>query len=386
MRFCLVLLCSLFVFVHAEQDSRAEMLDYSGTERDIWIDYSEDYFRPLISVPLPIVNDLSPREMTVDLRPNLNLYLVFRDGSVANTALDVNYRFSDDRMSIQPTFPLGRDSSYVVRWKLSEDTNFSMRFRTLSMIPTEEPLARLQNFYPLTELIPENTLLFYAHFDRPVLFSKRSMEFVDIMDDEGVIEQAWTSYGMPNSSTEGRTVSFMLHPGRVKHNITMGDELGMVMYEGNEYRVVIERDGFRDSYARRIPQNYEKRYRAGPVDTDLPRFLQTESEKYIPRAGTEEAVILFFSEAMDYGSMQHAIHIRDSQGQEMAVEVSHYRGDSSWQYRPAQAWVADTRYRVEITEDVRDLAHNSVRNPFEMPADYVRNVESIYWDFVPAKK
>lgn len=344
--------------------------------------YEVNVLHPQISIPYKRLFNIPSKKTKEALRTlgekTLTLHLVV-NGSIAEQSIIGDYSMVQNRLVLVPRNTLGRNMQFAVRKKKRVLGVQTVLFETPQFIPTDEPLAKIIRWYPSGEYVPENTLVFYAMVDRPVLIDANSIQAMSIQDGGSDIPQALSAAFLPKSPSLQTMIPFLIHPGRIKHGVRLREILGPVMTKGKEYTLHIENTVGIDSYYRPLASSSQKTYTAGNFDTKLPIFYPRKSK--IPHKDSFEPLQLVFSEAMDYASIVNYIvvypsdkeHIVSASNTTTELEFQEIRSmqgegiipDSMWLFIPQKKWEKG-KYTVHIAEYVKDLAHNSLDVPFEV--------------------
>ena len=149
-------------------------------------------------------------------------------------------------------------------------------------------------------------------------------------------------------SPDDRTLTVLLHPGRVKTGLQARDALGPILVEGDD--VVLALDG-------RPLQHWH----VDPVDESGPR---TSAWRLSPvRAGSREALVVALDAPVD-GQDASYLAIADARGRRVPGRAQLVNGESTWMFTPDRPW-QHREYRLLVRGTLEDSSGNRVGSHFE---------------------
>lgn len=196
---------------------------------------------------------------------------------------------------------------------------------------------------PAASSIPANTLRLYVTFDRPArgVVSARDVRLVDA--DGRTIDEAFMDFGQDLWSPDGRRLTVLFDPGRVKQDV-----------EGNGDSVAPLRTGF--TYTVEVGRK-QFRYRVTPA-VRTPVNPQTW-DLALPNAGSREALTAIFDREMDVALLRDQLGVLDDQGRSQAGRVTVSASGRAWCWRPDHGWHQGT-YRLVVGSSLEDVSGNRV--------------------------
>ena len=103
----------------------------------------------------------------------------------------------------------------------------------------------------------------------------------------------------------------------------------------------------------------------------------------LPKAKSQEPLILEFSRIMDRPLLFRSLAVLDADGQAVKGNISVVEKETRWEFVPSSPWDAG-QYRLAVSTDLEDVAGNNVRASFDVAADEtIMNVKSAGRVFVP---
>ena len=204
---------------------------------------------------------------------------------------------------------------------------------------------------PSGDSVPENLLRIELHFARPLAHAL-AMERVRLVDARGAtIPGALLDLALPGD--DGRSVTLLLHPGRVKTGVGANVALGRALHAGEDVTLVVDDP--------QLPRVLRKRWHvtAGVEAGVFDGGWRLDA----PRAGSRAPVRVTLATAVT-ASGASLIAVRDPRGRRLAGVASLRDGETTWEFRPATAWRAG-RYAVVVHPRLEDVAGNRPCAPFE---------------------
>ncbi len=202
--------------------------------------------------------------------------------------------------------------------------------------------------HPSGDVIPENLLRLSLAFAAPA--APGVLEGLTLRAGDGTLvaapfldQELW--------SPDGRTLTLLLHPGRVKSGLRAHDEAGRPLRAGE--RVTLLLDG--------APL---KTWRVGPARTAAPDPQRWSVQT--PHAGTRDAVVVMLDAPVDMQAVGY-LAVVSASGEKVRGRATLDPGESVWRLAPEAAWAAG-EYRLLIHPRLEDPQGNAVGGRFEQRA------------------
>lgn len=211
---------------------------------------------------------------------------------------------------------------------------------TAQPFPTDDPAAR-----PTGPSIPANLLRLSVSFAKPPagpILSRLAL----VRDDGSKIEEPFLDQEL--WSPDGRILTVLMHPGRVKTGLVANERLGRALVPGRGATLTLDGD--------RIGH-----WMIDPPDTAAPdpRSWRVLS----PQAGTREVVVVQLDGPVD-ALAGDLIAIRDAHGNRVGGTGRLSAGEAEWRFTPQSAWRGE-RYVVVASPDLEDPSGNRPGQDFE---------------------
>ncbi len=149
-------------------------------------------------------------------------------------------------------------------------------------------------------------------------------------------------------SPDGKMLTLLLHPGRVKSGLRAHDEAGRPLRSGDHVTLLLD--------ARAL-----KTWRIGPARTAAPDPHRWTVQP--PRAGTRDAVVVALDAPIDAQAVGYLV-IVSPRGEKMKGHAALAAGEQHWRLTPEAAWT-EGEHRILIHPRLEDPQGNALRNRFE---------------------
>jgi hypothetical protein len=212
-----------------------------------------------------------------------------------------------------------------------------------------QPIARVVEVQPSGPEVPANLLRISLRFAASVegsLLPRLSL----VRTDGGPIEEPFLEQEL--WSPNGKVLTILLHPGRVKGGLVAHDAMGPILSAGHE--VVLALDG------RAI-----KRWRVGPADVSGPVVSAWKLAEV--RVGSKQPLVVALDGPID-GREADYLAIADARNGRVPGHAQLTNGENTWTFTPDAPWRAGT-YRLIVRGTLEDSAGNRLGGHFETSAD-----------------
>jgi hypothetical protein len=212
-----------------------------------------------------------------------------------------------------------------------------------------QPIARVVEAQPSGPEVPANLLRISLRFAASVegsLLPRLSLMRADGRPiEEPFLEQELWS---PN----GKVLTIMMHPGRVKSGLVAHDAMGSILSAGDE--VVLALDG------RAI-----KRWRVGTADVSGPVVSAWKLSDV--RVGSKQPLVVTLDGPID-GREADYLAIADARNRRVPGHAQLTNGENTWTFTPDAPWRVGA-YRLVVRGTLEDSAGNRLGGHFETSID-----------------
>ena len=265
----------------------------------------------------------------------------------------------------------GEDTVFAPRFGLTAGVKYRVVFRGPGGVvervvdgPEREQKAatRVVQVYPSRSVVPENLLKLYLHFSSPMSRGEAYQRVRLEEEGKGVVESPFLELEQELWDREGKRLTLLFDPGRVKRDLKPHREAGAPLRDGGRYTLVVDRR-WRDAEGGELIEEFRKEFRAGPADRE-----PVDLKKWViraPRAGTRGAIEVEFGEPLDRALVERVVWVASSRGERLDGRVEVDREEMRWRFWPQDAWEAGS-YWVRVEKILEDLAGNTVGKRFEV--------------------
>jgi len=257
-----------------------------------------------------------------------------------------------------PYFPFEKGMTYVVKAKYADnDSGYSFQsFQVGKKQPVDS--AKVVNIYPSGSQLPENLLRFYIYFKTPMKKGE-AVEHIHLVDAEGNLDnQAFMEFKQELWSPDGKRLTLLFDPGRIKRGVSTNLELGPALLEGNQYQLVIS-GAWQDVYGQELSINTTKEF---AVTKAYRQYIKVdELEIQNPDADSKGILSIQFDRIIDHALVQSMIQIKDENEKVKAGYWQTSEDEKMVQFIPENPWQKGT-YQIIMDSRLEDVAGNNLNN------------------------
>jgi len=298
-----------------------------------------------------------------------------------------SYRVEKDALRFQPRFPLQHGVSYRAVFHPEHLPGRAgpaeKPIEMLLRLPKAKPAVPtvVTAVYPSRDDLPENQLKFYLLFSAPMSRGEAYQHIRLVHDDGKVDDRAFLELPQELWDREGKRLTLLLDPGRVKRELAPREEFGPVLEAGKRYTLIIDRE-WKDGEGNPLKESFRKTFRVLPPDPTQPNPKTWKIEP--PPAGSTKPLVMTSPKSLDHALMHRMLWVIDERGRKVAGTVEVTRQETCWRFSPAAAWTAG-RYHLVADTWLEDLAGNSIARPFETDeqsaAEHENNAKTVQLPF-----
>lgn len=235
--------------------------------------------------------------------------------------------------------------------------------------------------YPTSDVLPENLLRLYVHFSTPMRRGQ-VRESIKLIGENGEkIINPFLNLAIELWDRDERRLTLLLDPGRIKRGVGPNVLVGAPLQRGKRYTLVINQD-MKDYRGKPLDRTFTKSFiiQAPIRSALLPEQWITD----LPKAKSQEPLILEFSRIMDRPLLFRSFAVLDADGQAVKGNIAVVEHETRWEFIPSAQWQSGP-HRLVISTDLEDVAGNNVRAAFDVAADETimdeKNVGEIFLPF-----
>lgn len=298
-------------------------------------------------------------------QPVLAVFVDQPDSSSEIPPLNGSYRVQNGTLVFEPRYPLQPGLQYraVFRPNGENTAPNDARAETFA-IPKPEagPATFVEQVYPTTGRLPENQLKLYVHFSAPMSRGEAYRRIALLDADGRPISLPFLEIEQELWDPEGKRVTLLFDPGRVKRDLRPNREVGSPLVEGKQYTLVVD-PGWPDAAGRPLKEEFRRQFEVGPPDHDPPS--EKNWQLSAPRTGARDALTVRFPEPLDQALLVRVIHVTTRAGEKVEGSIEVSEQETRWEFRPSEPWKAGD-YFLDAATVLEDLAGNSLERPFEV--------------------
>ncbi|HEV3384079.1 MAG TPA: hypothetical protein VG097_04650 [Gemmata sp.] len=278
------------------------------------------------------------------------------------------YTLTDSGIRFAPQFPLvpGREYRALLNpdYDPTTPSRASNRIETALTVPKPPPGPRVSitGIFPSGNRLPENTLRFYIHFSGEVARGNVYRHLKLIRDDGKEVKSPFLELDEELWSTDGKRLTILFHPGRVKRELVPREEEGPILEQGHSYTLTIS-EKWEDTEGRAIVTGFRKTFTAGPPENHA--IDPNEWSLLAPRAGSDSPVIVKLPMPLDNALLGRMIWFEDQDGEKVLGTIAVGGGERVLTFSPKGPWKKG-EYRMAVDTSLEDVCGNRVGEPFEV--------------------
>ncbi len=211
----------------------------------------------------------------------------------------------------------------------------------------QQPLPLVVRVQPSGSEVPANLLRLTIQFDGQVEGPVLS-RLVLLRADGTQVQQPFLQQELwaPN----GKLLTLLMHPGRVKSGLIAHDELGPILSTGEEVMLVLDGHPI-------------KRWRVGQADTVGPDASAWTLSTV--RVDSRQPMVVTLDGPID-GRDADYLAVADLHGRRMPGHAQLADGERTWTFVPDSPWMAGT-YKLVVRGTLEDPCGNRLGSRFETP-------------------
>jgi len=196
---------------------------------------------------------------------------------------------------------------------------------------------------PAARSIPANTLRLYVTFEHPArgVVSTRDLR---LLDGAGrTIDGAFMNFGQDLWSPDGRRLTVLFDPGRVKRGVEGEGESAAPLQVGHSFTVEVSGKRFR----------YE-------VTPAVRSAINPQTWRLaLPKAESREPLMVTFDREMDDALLRDQLEVEDARGRPQPGQMTASSSGRVWSWRPKHGWRIGV-YRIVVGTSLEDVSGNRV--------------------------
>ncbi len=266
------------------------------------------------------------------------------------------HKVEGDCLVFSPYFPFERGLTYVARTK-SSDPDSSYYFQSFQVGKKQAAdEAKVVSIYPSADELPENLFRFYIYFNTPMKRGQM-LKHIKLVDAAGNMDDhAFMEFKQELWSADGKRLTLLFDPGRIKRGVSTNTALGPALLEGNNYQLTIS-GTWQDVYGQALLVETTKDFVVGPAYRQQIDIKALVIQK--PRANSDDSLSIVFDRLMDHALIQSMIGIEDENNELITGHWESTEEEKIVQFIPKAPWKKGT-YRIILDSRMEDVAGNNL--------------------------
>ena len=274
----------------------------------------------------------------------------------STNAVQGRYTIENGYLVFSPYFPFERGMNYVVRTKNAVlDSNYSYQSFQVGKKEVVDK-AKVLSIYPSGNELPENVLRFYLYFNTPMK-KGQALKHVQLIDSAGNVDNyAFMEFKQELWSADGKRLTILFDPGRIKRGVSTNLELGPALMEGKRYYLSISNE-WQDVYDQSLIEEFKKKFVVSQAYRNSIKIHEWGLDK--PKG--ERPLVLHFDRIIDHALLQSMIQIEDQEKNLVAGHWEILENEKSIQFIHEKKW-QNGSYKIVLDERLEDAAGNNLQS------------------------
>jgi hypothetical protein len=239
----------------------------------------------------------------------------------------------------------------------------------IAVMATSSATPHVVSIAPAAGSIPANALRLYVTFAHPArgVVTTRDLRLLDAAGR--MVDGAFMDFGQDLWSPDGRRLTVLFDPGRVKRGVEGDGESAAPLQVG--HRFTVEVCGKRFAYE---------------VTPAVRTAIAPQTWRLaVPKAGSRETLTVTFDREMDDALLRDQLEVVDAQGRSQLGQVTTSASGRVWSWRPKHAWRVGA-YQLVAGSSLEDVSGNRVGEALDHEvgiADEPRNSSAVDFTVEP---
>ncbi|MFK7787490.1 MAG: hypothetical protein AB8B56_20370 [Crocinitomicaceae bacterium] len=307
-------------------------------------------------------------QLNISAIPNLDIeklgyeyFSVFVENEGAeysSNAVQGRHTIEEGYLVFSPYFPFERGMNYVIRTKNTDvDSDYSYQsFQVGKKRPVDE--AKVINVYPLAHELPENLLRFYMYFNTPMK-KGQALQHVELADAQGNVDnRVFMEFKQELWSADGKRLTLLFDPGRIKRGVSTNVALGPALLEGNMYQLNISGE-WQDVHGQDLSVDFTKEFVVGQAYRQHIKVNDLAIDE--PEANSLDALTINFSRVMDHALIQSMIQLKNEENHPIAGRWGVSQDETKAIFFPEETWETGS-YHILFNGSLEDVTGNNLDN------------------------
>ena len=286
----------------------------------------------------------------------LAVFVTNAAGEKGPSPIQGRFTYKANYLIFTPYYPFEKGLTYTVRTKHLDTDVYS--YHTFVLETSEKHYAaELLSIYPSADVLPENLLRLYFYFSTPMKKGE-VLKHIQLVDSKGNTDtHVFMQFKQELWSPDGKRLTLLFDPGRIKRGVSTNLELGPALQEGNTYQLVISGE-WQDVYGQPLSEKPTKTFSVKDAYRQSINIDEWVIDK--PKAKSYNPLTIHFDRIMDYALLQSMIRIQDEEKNEITGHWETLEQEQSIQFIPEKEWQKGN-YHIVFDRRLEDAAGNNLQ-------------------------
>ena len=291
----------------------------------------------------------------------MSVFVENEKSKYASIPIQGTYQKEDEYLIFKPDFPFERGMNYMVKIKNTDSINsYSYHYFQIDQKKIVEQ-AKVIGVFPSAPQLPENLLRFYVYFNTPMKKGE-VLKHIQLVDADGNIDRhAFMEFKQELWSSDGKRLTVLFDPGRIKRGVSTNTEKGPALLKGNQYHLIIS-DDWQDVYGQQLSHSTKKTIEV--VETYRSKIKVNEWAIDYPKANSHETLVIYFDRIMNHALIQTMIKLVDDKDKRISGYWEILEREQSIIFIPQKKWKKGN-YQIKIDSRLEDISGNNLQNPLD---------------------
>ena len=288
----------------------------------------------------------------------LSVFVENEGSKYLSNAIQGHYSKDEEYLIFKPYFPFESGMTYIVRTQnLDSENTYSLESFKLAKKKKFDK-AKVVGIYPSANRLPENILRFYIYFNTPMK-KGQALKYILLTDEQGNIDRhAFMEFKQELWSADGKRLTVLFDPGRIKRGVSTNIQKGPALIEGNHYKLSIS-GAWEDVHDQQLSINTIKEFE---VVNGYRQHIKTNDWFIdLPKVNTNDLLTLQFDRIIDHALIQSMIRIEDGDNNQLSGHWEVLGNECLIRFTPDTKWKKGN-YRIIIDSRLEDIAGNNLQN------------------------
>ena len=306
-------------------------------------------------IQLDITNLASDHDLGYGL---MSVYVAHDHNTIASVvAVQGKFVVVENKLNFKPYFPFEIGLPYVVKLNVGIEEQ-------LAYIPFQigekrkVAQAKVLSIFPTSVLLPENVLRFYIYFQTPMR-QEEALQHIKLIDKDGnVDDHAFMKFKEELWSSDGKRLTILFDPGRIKKGVSTNMLLGPALNDGHQYKLRVSKE-WQDVYGQNLIRDTLKDMTV--VSGYRDKIAVNEWTVIKPKYNTKDRMVIEFDRIMDHALLQSMMELWDEDHNLVEGRWEIFANENQIQFIPSQKW-GSGKFSIGLDTRLEDVAGNNLQN------------------------